>query len=135
MHHGTRRPRRGGFSVLELTIAIAILGVMMAVAGFAFVPMLLNARAKATEQSMKNVDAAIKQYFAAKGSFPPALRDLVPNYMESMPLDGWDREFFYSPNGPTPNSFILISWGSDGEDGTADDIDFQDVKHKTNQNP
>lgn len=133
MHHGTRRPRRSGFSVLELTIAIAILGVMMAVAGFAFVPMILGARVKATEATMKTVDSSIKNYFAAKGSFPPNLQALVPQYMETTPLDGWDNEFFYSPTGPTPNSYILISWGADGDDGTPDDIDFEDVKHKRNR--
>lgn len=128
MDHGTRRPRRGGFSVLELTIAIAILGIMMAVAGFAFVPMLLRARANATEQSMKQIDTAIKSYFANEGSFPPNLAALVPGYLETLPLDGWDNQFFYSPNGATPNTFILISWGADGEDGTDDDIDFEVVK-------
>ena len=130
MHHGTRRPRRGGFSVLELTIAIAILGVMMAVAGFAFVPMILGARVKATEASMKTIDSAIKSYFAAEGSFPPNLQALVPKYMETTPLDGWDEEFFYSPSGPTPPGYLLMSWGADKEDGTADDIDYQDVLHK-----
>ncbi|MFG0315465.1 MAG: type II secretion system protein, partial [Phycisphaerales bacterium] len=129
---GTRRPRRGGFSVLELTIAIAILGVMMGVAGFAFVKFLAGARVSATETTMRNVDANLTAYLAAKGSYPATLRELVPNYMDQYPVDGWDREFFYSTQG---QSFILISWGADGEDGTDDDINyFQDVKNTGNTN-
>ena len=104
MHHGTRRPRRGGFSVLELTIAIAILGVMMAVAGFAFVPMILGARVKATEATMKTVDSSIKNYFAAKGTFPPNLQSLVPNYMETMPWTAGTTSSSTAPTAPRPTA-------------------------------
>ncbi len=138
MDHGMRRPRTGGFSVLELTIAIAILGVMMGVAGFALVKYLQNSKVSATKTSMQIIDDALTSHLAMTGSFPQTLQGLVPNYLDAPPYDGWDREFFYSPKGPTADTFLLISWGPDGIDGTADDIDYKDVKNeranRANQN-
>jgi type II secretory pathway pseudopilin PulG len=113
--------------VLELTIAIAIMGVMMAVAGFAFIPYLMRAKERATRTSMHTVGENLTSYLADNGSFPATLRELVPNYLPKVPRDGWDQEFFYSPQGPRPNTFILISFGEDMQDGTDDDIHYEDL--------
>jgi prepilin-type N-terminal cleavage/methylation domain-containing protein len=127
MNHGTTRPGGRGFSVLELTIAIAIMGVMMAVAGFALIKYLSKAKVSATEATMRQVGSNLTSYLADKGSFPPNLRALVPDYMDKYPRDGWGQEFFYSPQGPQPNTFILISAGEDKQDGTEDDINYEDL--------
>jgi len=129
MDDGTRRPVRRGFSVLELTIAIAILGIMMAVAGFAFIPYLNRAKVSATKTTMRNVGQNLASYYADKGAFPVSLRELVPEYLDSTPLDGWDREFYYNPQGPTPETFILISLGKDGRENTDDDINYLDLRN------
>jgi len=127
MNHG-KRPRRRGFSVLELTIAIAILGVMVAVAGFAMIPYLGRAKVSATKSQMRIVGEALTSYYADKGTFPPDLQTLkTAGYLQKDPSDGWKADFFYSPNGPTQDTFLLISWGADGIDGTEDDIDYVDV--------
>jgi type II secretory pathway pseudopilin PulG len=127
MNHRARRPVGRGFSVLELTIAIAILGVMRAVAGFALIPYLMRAQVRATRTTMTNVGQNLTAYLADHGSFPQTLRALVPEYADRLPVDGWDQEFFYSPQGAQPNTFILISFGKDKLDGTEDDIHYEDL--------
>ena len=124
-HHTTqpRRRARRGFSLLELTLVILIIGVLMGVAAVAFGPALLRGKTTATKASMTTLKRAITEFQGFNNQYPVGLEALEPDYIESVPEDGWDNVFYYASPGTGGRPFDLISAGEDGSYGTPDDID------------
>lgn len=127
-----RRARRG-FSLLELTLVILIIGVLMGVAAVAFAPALLRGRTTGTKASMTTIKRAILEYQGVNNQYPSQLADLAPNYIESVSLDGWDNAFYYAVPGQNGQPFDLISAGEDGDYSTLNDnIDIWNLDQPTN---
>ncbi|MEO1007291.1 MAG: type II secretion system protein GspG [Planctomycetota bacterium] len=123
MHTKQRTHRAArGFSLLEITLVVLIIGVLMGIAGVAFLPRLLQAQSTATESTMTTVKQSLEQYKAQNNAYPTQLAQLVPNYLSDPPTDGWDRQFWYATPGQAGRPFDLISAGEDGNYSTADDI-------------
>jgi general secretion pathway protein G len=125
-----RRKRRSGFSLIEVTLVIAIIGVLAALAAYNLVGVGERARRKATVANMGTVRTAINMYHANySGQYPPSLAALMtgPNSFldpEKGILDGWGREFIYDPTPAGGKPFQLISLGGDGIFGTEDDLNI-----------
>lgn len=131
MTRGSRnRSGRSGFSLLELTLVIAIMGVLMAVAAVAFGPKLLRAKKSATVATMKTVKQELTAYEGDNNAFPAALAMLAPNYLEKAPIDGWGREFYYKVPGTGGRPYDLISRGEDGQLDTPDDLNVWTIDEK-----
>lgn len=119
-----------GFSLLELTLVIAIMGVLMAIAAYNLLGGADDAKKQATIQSMQVIKNAMNTYNARNNAYPPNIQTLIQaNILEAgADLDGWKRPFYFSPVGkpdaPIGQRFTLISMGSDGLSGTEDDIDI-----------
>ena len=118
-----------GFSLLELSLVIAIMGILMAVAAFNLIGGADDAKISATKSSMNTIKSALQQYQVQNNSFPPSLNSLIPGKLASgSDLDAWDRPFYYNnvgkPGAPKEEGFTLVSMGPDGESGTADDMDI-----------
>ncbi len=119
------RASRPGFSLLELTLVLVIMGMLMAVAAVSLVGNAKRARVKTTKASMTVIKGAIEGYMIEKDGSPPAtLSMLVPDYLQQGKLrDAWKQELFYSASPGSGGAFQLISLGDDKELGTEDDID------------
>ena len=119
-----------GFSLLELSLVIAIMGVLMAIAAYNLIGGADDAKKQATIQSMQVIKNAMNTYNARNSTYPPSIQTLIQaNILEAgADLDGWKRPFYFSPVGkpdaPVGQKFTLISMGSDGVSGTEDDIDI-----------
>lgn len=82
------RVRRGGFTVIELLVVLAAVGLLLAVAMPRYVAHLERAREVALKESLYRVRDAIDKYHTDRGGYPDSLADLVTHrYLRSMPVD------------------------------------------------
>ncbi len=138
------RLRRRGFTLTEVLLVLAILGVIAAMV----VPQLLgrqkDALVRATKTSIKGMEDACKQYAVDNSAeFPTGSNDDVINllmnpgqnadgrsispYLEQVPKDAWGQHLFYEyPNTKAQNSSKPAIWSAgpnkQNEDGSGDDI-------------
>lgn len=80
--------RQAGFTLLELIIVVAIIGILAIIA----LPNLRNPRVRAQEAALKmdlrTMRDAIDQHYADKGHYPESLQTLVEEeYLRFLPLD------------------------------------------------
>ena len=116
---------RPGFSLLEIMLVLAIIGVLMAVVAVNVVGAGDRAKKRASEASMAVIKSALQSYNLENNSYPPDLRTLVTaKFLEDGKLkDGWGRDFLYDPRGRSKEQpFILGSAGSDQQPGNEDDL-------------
>lgn len=118
------RRRRAAFTLLEMMLVVAIMGILMSVAVWNIVGAGDKARIRATEGSMKTIESALKAYKTDKGSFPNSLQALVAaKLMDDKFKDAWKRDIEYRSPGANGRDYSLVSAGPDGQIGTEDDID------------
>jgi len=122
----TRLHARPGFSLVELTAVLVILGLLMAGAAVAVPGYIKKASIRTTKSSMTVIKTQIDAYSAENtGNAPPSLAVLVPSFMDEKSLiDSWKREYYYLPTPGSPHPYTLISEGPDQELGTDDDINI-----------
>ncbi len=136
--HASRRARRTahGFSLLELTLVIAIIGVLTAVVALNVGGLGVKAKIRSTEAGLSNIQTALNSYHLEHSAYPPDLRTLVTTKIMSADrpmLDGWKRDFYYDPRGRSKDQpYILMSSGEDGVSGNEDDIDIWTMLQKRN---
>ncbi len=121
------RPRntRHGFSLLELTLVLAILGVLMAVAAYNFMGVGDKAKVKATKVTLSTIKNILQSYQVDNSVFPPDLQTLITaKYMEDKKIkDGFEQPLYYASPGVNGQPYMLMSAGADQKFQTADDID------------
>ena len=144
MSRSRARKLRRGFTLTEVLLVLAILGVIAAMV----VPNLIGTQQKAnvlaTKNSIKGFEDAIKQYaIASDGVFPEGGREevvtmliqpaqdadgrAVAPYLEKTPRDAWDQPLYYQyPNSKVANATKPAIWSSgpnkQNEDGGGDDV-------------
>lgn len=137
---GVRRPRRGGFTLVELLVVIVILGILATLYITKVMPAGEKARYDLTGVQMTNVIGALDRFKLDIGRYPDALEDLlVPpsslpdpkkyqpgGYLTELPTDGWGNKLIYRRNSST-KGFELISYGADAKEG-GDGYDADIVK-------
>ncbi|MEL6499647.1 MAG: type II secretion system protein GspG [Planctomycetota bacterium] len=125
----TRRTHARGFSLLELTLVIAIMGILMGVVAFNLIGQSESARVEATKIRMNTILQEVEGQIARTGSPPAGLNELVQSKRLKTEgiIDAWDEPFFYAPKpaGQSP-AFDLRSPGPDRVMQTEDDINIWD---------
>jgi general secretion pathway protein G len=89
---GSRRRGEQGFTLLELIIVVAVIGILATIA----MPRLLHTPDKAKEAvlrtDLRTFRDVLDQYYADKGRYPASLEALVEEgYLRSMPVDPMTR--------------------------------------------
>ena len=119
---------RSGFTLIEILVAVAIIGIMGTVAAVGIPRLLNNARISAASTGVKNIRGAVISYqtdYSHKGKLPNSLSALLEGdepYLEGGDEaleDPWGTEYKLEKKG---RSFVIISAGPDATFGTEDDI-------------
>ena len=129
-----REALRQGFTLIEILVVVAIIGMLGAVAVPAYMNYLADARITTTRSLIKNIEDACQMYSMKHGGkYPGQLSELQEGDDDNPPLlegeitDPWGNEIKYEKRG---KRIYLTSFGPDGEDGTEDDITNLDKKNK-----
>jgi general secretion pathway protein G len=79
---------RKGFTLLELMIVIAIVGILATLAQPMFKTAVLKSKEAALKEDLFNMRNVMDQYYADNGKYPDSLNDLVDKgYMRAIPSD------------------------------------------------
>lgn len=133
-----------GFTLIEMMMAVLIIGILLAVIVPNFWGSDDKARIAAAKGGLRSVASALDMYRIDNGHYPSTeqgLQALVSKpsgfpepkhwgpepYLRKLPLDPWENEFVYALKG---RSFELISLGEDGAEGGEDmhaDIRYSDI--------
>ncbi len=122
-----RQTARAGFTLVELLLVVAILGILAGVVAVNVAGHGDRARIATTRQSFAHIETAVRMYEVANGTFPDSLDQLTvgtddvaaPLKKESL-FDSWGTGFQYKKTSKT--SFEVRSAGPDKSMGTADDL-------------
>lgn len=134
----TNANKQTGFTLLEVMIVIAILGM---IAGLV-VPNLMGqsdeAKLQSTAIEIRNLESTLDMYKLKGGTYPTTEQGLealvtkpemepiprnypVNGYLKKVPVDKWGNEYQLVSPGEM-GQYDLFSMGPDGEAGTEDDI-------------
>ncbi len=127
MSRVTRNSVRG-FTLLEMMLVVVIMGVLIGVASVSILGRGKAAKIAASRATMATAASMIKNYNLEQGTYPATLDNLVPKYMEKVPLDAWKRPLVYiagnSGVGAGAHPFQLYSTGESGETSGGEVIDY-----------
>jgi general secretion pathway protein G len=134
-----QRVNQNGFTLIEILIAITILGIIAGMAVRATSSYINKARAATTEANLKMLKEEVRHYFQTTHKYPETLQDLVrkPAGMtarewggpyfgnedeeSSVPTDGWGNDFVYQLRMGDHPPFKIYSWGKNGPDSPEDE--------------
>ncbi len=135
---GCRNPRRAGFSLLEVLIALTIIVILGTVVGVNLMDLPQRGRAGAARMQLAVFQTALQLYTADNGAPPTQRQGLdalvrrptappVPasfkdgGYLDApvVPNDPWGRPYAYLSPGSRGEPFEVICYGADGEEGGA----------------
>lgn len=112
-----------GYTLLELMIVVAIVGILVTLAIPTFQQSAVKAREAALKQNLFTMRAVIDQFYADRGDYPLSLDELVEaKYIRDIPVDPftksnttWDTIYEDQEEGDdSPAGIYDIKSGSDG---------------------
>lgn len=125
--------RQRGFTIIELLIVMAILGMLAVMVAPNLFNQAASARRDAARSQISSLTSALDAHRLDTGRYPESLDGLLENtsdraswngpYIRSdVPMDPWGNPYQYSSDG---RDFELMSYGADGrEGGEGDDADI-----------
>jgi general secretion pathway protein G len=126
-----KQQKLSGFSLIEILVVLAVIGVLISFVA----PMVIDrpdqARAVKLRADFETIQSALMLYRLDTGQYPTDAEGLTvlvngePKYLASSPIDPWGGEYQYRMS--QSGSITIFSFGPDGGNngGSGDDIEFQ----------
>lgn len=126
-----RRRRRAGFTLIEMLVVLAIIGLISALVGPRVLKQLSDSRERAAQLQIEGFKSALDIFFIDVGRYPVQQEGLAAlmrkpaslqvwngPYLrgDSVPVDPWGREYQYTSDGRT---FSIQTQGSGGSGAIA----------------
>lgn len=119
------------FSLVEMLVVLAIIGMLVGIVGPAIIGKLKGAEIKTAKTQIKVLDEAVMSYYMDMREFPKKLEDLVEGsgggdskwngpYLKpaKIPKDPWGQEYHYEwPASHNKKSPDIYSYGADKSSG------------------
>lgn len=114
---------RKGYTLLELMIVVAIVGILVTLAIPMFQQSAMKAKEAALKQNLFTMRAVIDQFYADRGDYPESLESLVEEkYLRAIPVDPftksattWNEIYEEQEEGDdSPAGVYDVKSGSDG---------------------
>jgi general secretion pathway protein G len=123
-----------GFTFIETIVAISIILIFSAAAGFSAIKYIEKARIAACRNQIESLRLALQSYFIDCGQYPteaqalkalwekPSLAPVPgrwngPYTDRQIPLDPWGSKYVYKNPGDKNLPFSIMSYGADGQTG------------------
>jgi general secretion pathway protein G len=113
------RSKRLGFTLIEVMVVVVILGVL----AMLVVPKVMErpdeAKLMKVQHDFKAIETALNLYRLDNNVYPTTEEGLVTltgKYLDSLPMDPWNHEYFYISPGEH-GDFDIFSEGADGVAG------------------
>jgi len=131
----TSRRTSPGFTLVELLVVLAILGLLVGLVGPQVMKHLGGAKHDTAKLQIEDLGAALDLFYLGVGRYPTSsegLKALVEApagtekwtgpYLKkkTLPKDPWGRDYLYSTPGEH-GAYDLLSYGADGARGGEDD--------------
>ena len=124
-----KRYREAGFTLIELMIVMAILGLMAYMVAPRLMGVMGKAKPKIAQTDIKNLETALDLFYLDVGRYPTdeeGLKVLFQRpedmanwggpYIKKTPKDPWGREYVYKFPGER-GPYDISSLGADGQPG------------------
>ena len=122
--------RQQGFTLMELLVVLAILGLLMSLVGPTVLNQLGGAKTKTAGIQIRDLEQALEIYKLDTGRFPTTDQGMValmkkpsgsigwngPYLKADVPLDPWKREYHYKYPGDR-GELDIFTYGQDGSPG------------------
>ena len=133
-----RIKKNKGFTLLEVMIVLAILGMIIGMVSSNLLGSSDSAKVQSTAIEIRNLESVLDMYKLKTGNYPtteqglealvssPEIEPIPRNYPEEgfldrLPEDKWGNPYILVSPGET-GKYDLYSMGPDGQEGTEDDI-------------
>jgi general secretion pathway protein G len=133
LRHRARLARRAGFTLVEMLVVLAILGLVVGLVGPRVLNYLSDSKVKTAQIQMENLGSALDLYYLDSGRYPTTEEGLAAlvrrpptasawngPYLKTVavPRDPWGHDYLYrapGQNGP----YDVGSLGPEGREGSS----------------
>jgi general secretion pathway protein G len=131
---------KSGFTLIEILVVVLIISILAGIVGLSVWRRPAEAKVTAAKLQMKTFKNALQLYRMEQNHYPtqeqglnalcskptvPPVPEKYPaeGYLESpkLPKDPWNHEYIYLSPGRNQEPYEIITYGSDGEPGGAED--------------